>query len=503
MIGLSLEQAKLLYAQVLADNDRESMRALCRRDLFFLLYVGCKRKDMDHQWVYDRCNEVQASPDGHLDLWAREHYKSTIITYGRTIQDILSNPDVTIGIFSHTRPIAKAFLKQIKRELEENEFLKSLFPEILYDKPAKESMQWSLDDGIIVRRSSNPKEATVEAWGLVDGQPTSKHFSILVYDDVVTRESVTSPEMCAKTTDAWALSLNLGARGGVMRAIGTRYHFGDTYKDMMERGIPPRLHTATRNGKFEGEPVLLDRQDLDRKRREMGPYVFGCQMLQNPVADVAMGFKQDWIRQAIIQPRGDWNFYIIVDPANTKRKRSDYTAILVIAAAPDQRYYLVDGVRDRLNLAERTKTLFSLVRKWKPLRVGYEQYGLQADIPHIKEKMDQESYHFEIVELGGSASKFDRIQRLVPIFEQGRFFLPYQMLKVDYQGMPYDLVKVFLQDELLAFPVAVHDDVIDCACRVCDPEMLIAFPLERNPELYPGMVPEPLRTNSEYDALTR
>ena len=501
MIGLTLEQAKILYLQVLEDNDHEAMRALCRRDLFFLLYIGCKRKDMDHPWVYDRCNEVQASPDGHLDLWAREHYKSTIITYGRTIQDILIDPEVTIGIFSHTRPIAKAFLKQIKRELEENEFLKSLFPEILFANPQKESIQWSLDDGIIVKRSSNPKEATVEAWGLVDGQPTSKHFTKLIYDDVVTRESVTSPEMCAKTTEAWALSLNLGSRGGTTRTIGTRYHFGDAYKDMMERGIPPRLYPATVTGKFEGDPVLLDRESLNKKRREMGPYVFGCQMLQNPVADVAMGFKQDWIRQAIISPRLGWNYYVIVDPANTKRKRSDYTAMLVIATAPDQRYYLIDGIRDRLNLAERTKALFHLVRKYRPIVVGYEQYGLQADIPHIREKMDAESYHFEIRELGGAASKFDRIQRLVPIFEQGRFFLPYQLLKLDYQGMPYDLVKVFLQDELLAFPVAVHDDVIDCACRVCDPEMGIVFPSEAEAEVYPGVAAPPLRSNSEYDAL--
>lgn len=62
-----------------------------------------------------------------------------------------------------------------------------------------------------MRRKSNPKESTVEAWGLVDGQPTGKHFKLLIYDDVVTLESVTSPEMIAKVTNAWALSLNLGA----------------------------------------------------------------------------------------------------------------------------------------------------------------------------------------------------------------------------------------------------------------------------------------------------
>ncbi|HTN72853.1 MAG TPA: Hint domain-containing protein, partial [Methylomirabilota bacterium] len=86
--------------------------------------------------------------------------------------------------------------------------------------------------GIIVKRKGNPKEATVEAWGLVDGQPTGRHFILRVYDDVVTRESVTTAEQVKKTTDAWELSLNLGVsetRGGRERYIGTRYcTVGDT-----------------------------------------------------------------------------------------------------------------------------------------------------------------------------------------------------------------------------------------------------------------------------------
>src|SRR5688572_9601031 len=109
--GLTRLQANHLYLEVLDAQDREALRQLCTDDLFFLLTIGCKRKDIDRDWLYDRCREVEAEPDGHLDLWAREHYKSSIITFGKSIQDILKDPDVTIGIFSHTRPIAKDFLK--------------------------------------------------------------------------------------------------------------------------------------------------------------------------------------------------------------------------------------------------------------------------------------------------------------------------------------------------------------------------------------------------------
>ena len=165
---------------------------------------------MEREWLFQRCREIQKNPDGYLDLWFREGYKSTIITFGLTIMEILMSHgedplidnELTFGIFSHNRPIAKGFLRQIKRELEINDRLKEWFPDVLYANPEKESPKWSEDDGLLVKRKSNPKESTVEAWGLVDSQPTSKHFQRLIYDDVVTLESVRSPDMMQKTTES-------------------------------------------------------------------------------------------------------------------------------------------------------------------------------------------------------------------------------------------------------------------------------------------------------------
>jgi hypothetical protein len=163
------------------------------------------RADINTPWLFDRCREVERSPDGHLDLWARFHYKSTIITFAGVIQEVLVDPDLTVAIFSHTKPIAKAFLEQIKREFEENELLKEVYEDVLWAKPSTESQKWSADDGIIVKRSSNPRECTVEAHGLVDGQPISRHYNLLVYDDVVTEKSVTNAEQISKTTRSWEL----------------------------------------------------------------------------------------------------------------------------------------------------------------------------------------------------------------------------------------------------------------------------------------------------------
>src|SRR5271170_1843406 len=101
-------------------------------DRFFLCVCILGRRDLIHPWIYDRCREVEIARDGYLDLWAREHGKSSLITFGMTVQDICRDPEITVGIFSHTRPIAKGFLKQIKVELEINEALKTVYPDIFY-----------------------------------------------------------------------------------------------------------------------------------------------------------------------------------------------------------------------------------------------------------------------------------------------------------------------------------------------------------------------------------
>ena len=482
--GLTRDQSNRLYLEALESNDESALRRLCLEDLFFLLTIACKRKDINKDWLYDRCREVEKNPDGYIDLWAREHYKSTIITFGLSIQDLLRDPDgTTIGIFSHTRPIAKSFLDQIKRELETNTFLIKLFPDVLWENPKSESPKWSLDSGLILKRKSNPKEANVEAWGVVDGQPIGKHFSLLIYDDIVTRESVTTSDQIFKTTSALELSYSLGAHGGQRRFIGTRYHFNDSYKTIMERGTAkPRIYAATSDGTMEGDPVFLDKPTLMEKRRDFGPYTFSCQMLQNPVADKAMGFKPEWIKYyGNLSDTASWNKYLIVDPASEKKKTSDYTVMMVIGLAPDSNYYLIDAVRDRLNLTERASKLFELHRKHEPKGVGYEKYGLQADIEHMEYVMEQENYRFKITKLAGQMAKEDRIKRLIPIFEQGRMWLPKTLYFVNHESASLDFIKAFIDDEYNAFPVAVHDDMLDCMARILDPELGTRFPKIKAP----------------------
>ena len=151
----------------------------------------------------------------------------------------------------------------------------------------------------------------------------------------------------------------------------------------------------------------------------------------------------------------------------------------------------------------------ALRRKWmeqpgvQMVRVGYERYGMDSDFDYFEERMLIDKDAFEIVELAwpreGPGSKTDRVQRLVPDFMAGRFYLaklctreengkvveyttsdqqrmidigqPFRVLKPprqrDHNGRAYSLNKSFLE-EFLVFPFSPHDDLIDAVSRIYD-----------------------------------
>lgn len=504
--GCKFEDLPEFYKTVVESRGDAGRRALCRVDRFYLLTCELSRFDAAHPWLYARCREVEAAPDGHLDLWAREHYKSTLITFAGSIQEILRNPDITIAIFSHTAPIAKKFMRQIKEELERNLSIQALFPDVLYSHPERDSPRWSIETGIVVKRESNPKEGTVEAWGLVDGQPTSAHYLLRVYDDVVTDKSVTTPEQVEKTTNSWALSDNLGARGpdGLMRAwhVGTRYSFADTYQFILDKQLlKVRLHPATDDGTINGKPVFLAPEAWALKLR-MPLGIVAAQQLQNPSAGNQAMFKKEWLKFTDVRP-GTLNVYIMCDPASSRKKGSDYTAFVVLGIDAGENLYLLDGYRHKMGLAERWMRMRDLRRKWmrepgvQSVHCGYERFGLNDALEYFEERQRMEKESFEIIELAwpneGPGSKSDRVQRLEPKWRAGKIFLaavvegetagqrkmresgqahriftPVKQIDPIGGGM-YALNKVLL-DEYLTFPFSQTKDFIDAMSRIYDME---------------------------------
>ena len=415
---------------------------------------------MEREWIFNKCREVQESPNGHIDIWSREHYKSTIITFGKTIQDILASHgedplpewngrEVTVGIFSFNRPAAKDFLRQIKIEFENNAELKQLFPDILYDNPKRDAQKWSEDDGLVVKRKSNPREATIEATGLVDGQPTGKHYVLRVYDDVVTLESARSIEMIKKTTQAWGLSLSLGSEGGITRYVGTFYTDGDTYAEIIERGAAvPRIVPATHDGTASGNPVLFSQEYLDEKKFA-GIYDFSCQYLCDPIPDANAYFSIDdfnWYDE----PPEHLRKYGASDYAVTEGK-GDFTELAVAGVDSEGDLYLLDWWTGRTTADVWIDAQLDLVKKHQPVQWAAEAGVIRRSIePFLIKRMQERRDYIHLVWMPAVSDKPTNCRSFQARAKMGKVYLP------KGKAWAEDLIS-----QLVRFPKARFDDKAD------------------------------------------
>jgi len=485
----------------------ETVRIVSKEDFFCFCYF-CLGLPVNHPFLIARCYDIEMDNHMTIDLWAREHWKSTINTLAMPLWELVHNNNERIAIFSHTRSMAKKHLTALKMTMESNSCLKYAFPDVFFEKPDKQAPKWSLDDGLYVKRDKVFKEGSVEAWGLIDGLPTGSHFTVRVYDDVVDTKSVNTYEQIEKATDAFRNSQNLGAKtirfdkkankrvvlnSGKMRVIGTRYSMRDSYDEMIKnkryitRVFPAEVDDE---GKFKrgGTPVLINREALEEKYDLMGDFVYAAQMGQNPVSEKQQKFKTYWVQYYKPETLPYLNKYILVDPAAEKKRGADWSVMCVVGVSSMRNFYLVDMIRDRLSLGERWAKLRDLVQQYEPLFVGYEKYGMQADIEYFNMQMEEEGTHFAIDAMGGNVPKSERIKRLVPLFQKHRFILPRSIPYVDIEGRFRDLKEEFMS-EYQDFPYG-HDDMMDCLARILDAP--VVFPTRKTVEEDRSFVPDPL-----------
>lgn len=291
-----------------------------------------------------------------------------------------------------------------------------------------------------------------------------------------------------------------------------RLHEDDPSGQFLEKGgwyhlsLPAKFHKKTiievgrsKWTKDEGEylfPQKLGSSVLDDLQRDMGPYSFSGQYMQNPAPIGGGEFKQKWIRHFNnlsdkFSAQG-MNVFIMVDPASGKKRKNlknkgykeidqDYTAMIVVGLHSDKNYYVLDMVRDRLNPTQRIETLIKLHMKWNRLcgkspRVVYEDYSMQSDIYYINKAMGEMNYRFSIVPVGGKMMKEDRIRRLIPLFENHRIYLPRRINYTTIDGETVELVRTLIDDEMMTFPVAKHDDMLDALSRLLEEDVHASFP---------------------------
>lgn len=377
-------------------KERDTFRQLCQEDLWFILYFVLKYKDANHPFVVDACRDVQDGPRSDtLDLWAREHYKSSIITVCESMQRVFNNPEERVLILSYAKKPALKFLNQIKQALESSAFLKWCFPDILYENPQSEAYRWSEDGGLFVRRESTSKEPTFDAGGLIEGQPTGSHATHRVYDDIVTFDLVNTPEMMTKVKEAFDMSENLGAEGGTCRIVGTIYHHEDPLvyikgkKD--QEGNPlfiTRIKTATDDGTPNGKSVLMSDKRLAKLRTNVRH--FYCQQLLDPTPQGTQKLNREFLVE--VHPKLVPNKcikFMTIDPAGDVEGKDAWA--LIVAAIERyrddigaSRLFIIDAVIEPMDLQRAVQTAVDMYcRNGKIAALGVEKTGMTTTEVHI------------------------------------------------------------------------------------------------------------------------
>jgi phage terminase large subunit-like protein len=448
----------------------EYTRQLAKSDLYFLC-----AKVLDNEVVLDEFHKEMCEPSGkvrELDLWPREHMKSTVLTEARSVQYILANPDVRILIVNEILGNSEKFLDKIKKYFERNDNLIYLFGDWVGSK-------WNADSMIVKTRKKNLKEPTISI-GALGHLPVSQHYDFIIADDVVGRSNVGTSEQMAKVEQFFRDLEDLADKErGVISIIGTRWHYNDYYgKVIADYGGHPRWrirkHSVYREDGSILFPKRFNQESIDWLKVSKGPYEFNCQYMLEPVSAEDADFKDEWWKKCLY-PRGEHpvslHCVVTCDPASSNKKGSDWCVYHVVGADEKGVWWLVDTVRDHLDPKQRVDMLFKLYLKWGAvspyMKVGVETVGFQETMKfYAQEQMRETHTYFQVIDLKPkNAQKEDRIRSLVPRFANTALRIPDQFFYKQVDGQVVDLTQT-LKDEFYYFPKAKHDDMMDCLAYV-------------------------------------
>lgn len=439
--------------------------------------------DYFHNWHIDLITEyLLACKNGEIKRLIinipPRHLKSISVAVSFPAWLLGHNPSEQIMCASYSAELAFKH-SQDCRLIIESDWYKNLFPETVL-----------VDDQNTKRKFVTTKRGFRIATS-VGGTATGEGGNFLIVDDPLSAMQAQS-EVARDTANSWfdqTFSSRLNdPKTGVIIVIMQRLHENDLTGHLLAKGGWEHLCLpliAEKDEHLEKGRISVDRkigdllhssrideQEIQRIKTEMGAYTFAGQYQQNPSPQGGGDFRKEWIQYYEKIDHTQFNNYILVDPANSKSKKSDYTSIVVIGAGGDGNLYLIDAVRDKLNVKEREDIIFNLHQKYNPKTIGYEKYGMQNDIDWIKKSMEDKNYRFHITELGGSLSKKDRINRLIPYFFDKKIFLPKVLYKSNYENKMIDIIDEFIHQEYVTFPVGLHDDMLDALSRICDIQII-------------------------------
>jgi phage terminase large subunit-like protein len=440
------------------------------------------RVGLIHQEIAEALEAVEQGQITRLMLWEPpRHGKSMLCSEHFPPWFLGRNPSGSIICASYGQDLADDFGRRVRNQMVDPLYNR-VFPEctVAYDSAS-------------VSRISTEQFGNYYAVGIGSGV-VGRGANVLLVDDPVKDREAADSVIVRKNVKNWYQSAAYQRLmpGGAIVIMQTRWHEDDLSGWLLREHASEGWVIIKRAVEPDGKimvapwPEQFSIEDLKRIKKAIGAREWQAQYNQTPTLEGGGVFMRSMMRYYSGTPlsaaRGT-NRYILVDPAGEDRPGNDYTTMWVIGLGQDNNARVLDIVRDRIELPDRAKTLMRLHRKWRPLQTRYERVGMQGDVQHLKEVQKRENYFFDVTEVGNSGAnakvhKHDRIKRLLPMFNEGRFWFPetfYYTPNTDASAT-VDLIQVFINEEFQAFPVAIHDDMLDSLARLVEPDLPLVWP---------------------------
>lgn len=196
---------------------------------------------------------------------------------------------------------------------------------------------------------------------------------------------------------------------------------------------------------------FLDPVEIDSSKEDLPSIVFRQEFLAEFIGSEGARVKAEWIKYEDTLPkqlRTGWRVAIGVDLAISEKSSADYTALAVIGRSPDGAVHVLDIRRDRTSFASQIEMIKTMANKWQPDVIGIESTAYQRAM--VQSISAETSYNVR-----GIKTTKDKVTNFAPLearYEHGQVY--------HSRDLP-----PYFEQELLAFPHGIHDDMVD-ACRL-------------------------------------
>lgn len=426
-------------------------------------YITCRSLQPLHASIIHNVSDNQAS----MDLAPRGHGKSTIGDVDFCITKVLRNPDIRIMIGSKTQTQASAFLKEIRTHFEQNVNLIRIFGDW---KKSRDNV-WNDKEFIVNRRTVIKKEATVSALG-ASGAVVSKHFDIIIGDDLVGFENART-EAQRKVLKEWFYSSLYPTLepDGEIHILGTRYSPMDLYEDLIKSKnykVNVQQAITVKDGQeYSLWESKFSLEKLRSIREEAGLIIFNMQYQNNTELAKGKIFKYKYfkhfeeydidydlnrVRVKVLDSQGVpyWipvRIYMGADLAISEDETSnnDYFVLTVIGVDKNKNVYVLDYLKERLTFNAQLNAILDYGKNKFPMveRIGVETVQYQKSLAQEIRRLSL----LPVINIQTSKDKVTRAMRRSALFENGKVWFRIGMDD--------------LEECLLLFPEVDHDDLFD------------------------------------------